>query len=108
MDKSQAEKRAIELKKLLAKYDQEYYTQDTPSVSDAIYDGLRNELKKIEADFPELITSDSPTQRVVGEVLKGFEKFTHTRRMMSLTDVFNDEEARAWLEFERLTVVPEV
>ena len=98
MNSVTVEKRAEELKKLLAQYDYEYYIKDVPSVSDAVYDGLFGELKKIEEKYPEIITPDSPTQRVVGEVLKGFEKFTHLQRMMSLLDAFSDEEAKAWLE----------
>jgi DNA ligase (NAD+) len=71
---------------------------DQPSVEDAVYDSLLSELKKIEAEHPGLITPDSPTQRIGGTVAKGFEKFTHLSRMMSLLDCFSDEEARAWLE----------
>ena len=98
MNKETAAKRAITLKQLLAKYDYDYYILDTPSVSDAIYDGLRTELKHIEAEFPELITPDSPTQRVVGTVLEGFKKVEHTTRMLSLNDVFSREDVEEWVK----------
>lgn len=87
-----------ELKKLLGRYAYEYYVLDKPSVSDAVYDGLVRELKAIEAEYPELITPDSPTQRVGGEVLQGFQKVEHSSRMLSLNDVFNKDEVEAWAE----------
>lgn len=91
-------KRAEELKKLLAQYDYEYYIKDDTTVSDAVYDGLKSELKKIEQAHPELVTPDSPTQRVVGTVLKGFQKVEHKQRMLSLNDVFSKEDVEAWVE----------
>lgn len=98
MTKSEAEARALELKNLLASYSFEYYVLDEPSVSDAIYDGLIRELKGIEADYPELITPDSPTQRVGGQPLAKFEKVRHSSRMISLNDVFSREEVEKWIE----------
>lgn len=82
----------------MAKYSYEYYVLDTPSVSDAIYDGLMRELKSIEAKHPELITPDSPTQRVGGQPLSEFKKVQHSKRMISLNDVFSREDVEAWLE----------
>lgn len=76
----------------------EYHVLNRPSVEDAVYDSLMAELKQLEQANPKLITNDSPTQRVGGKLAKGFEKFTHTSRMMSLLDCFSDNEARAWLE----------
>lgn len=96
-DKKLSAKRLAELKVLLAGYSFEYYVQDSPSVSDAIYDGLMRELKAIEAEFPELITPDSPTQRVGGEALDQFKKQAHSSRMLSLNDVFSSEDVEAWL-----------
>lgn len=90
--------RAEELKKILQKYSYEYYVLDKPSVSDAIYDSLFQELKKIEANNPEIITSDSPTQRVGGEPLDGFEKVQHKTRMLSLNDVFSMDELNSWID----------
>jgi len=97
LNKSKAEARATELKKLMAQYSYEYYVLDNPSVSDAVYDGLMRELKDIEAAFPELITPDSPTQRVGGKALAKFNKVRHSSRMLSLNDVFSREDVEAWL-----------
>ena len=92
------ETRAEELRTLLNSYSYDYYVLDQPSVSDAVYDSLFGELKKIEAEHPELITPDSPTQRVGGAVLSGFKKVTHRSRMISLNDVFDRSEVEAWVE----------
>lgn len=98
MSSPEAAKRAAELRELMNTYSHAYYVMDTPVVSDAIYDGLMQELKALETAHPDLITSDSPTQRIGGKPDEGFEKFTHTQRMMSLLDCFSDEEARAWYD----------
>ena len=90
--------RIDEIKDLLNRYSYEYYTLDKPSVSDAVYDSLMDELKKIESDHPELITVDSPTQRVGNKLLDGFQKVKHMRRMVSLSDVFDKSEVEAWIE----------
>lgn len=87
-----------ELRDLLNKYSYEYYVNDKPSVSDAIYDSLMDELKKIESSNPELITIDSPTQRVGNKLLDGFQKVRHQRRMVSLNDVFDKSEIEAWIK----------
>lgn len=92
-----ATQRAQELKSLLSKYSYEYHVLDTPSVSDAVYDSLISELKQIEAEHPELITLDSPTQRVGNELLGGFQKVKHRSRMLSLNDVFDVSEVEAWV-----------
>lgn len=98
MSKSQAEKRLKELRQLMAKYSYEYYVLDAPSVSDAVYDGLMRELKSLEEKYPELITPDSPTQRVGGQAIESFQKVRHSGRMLSLNDVFNQEDVEAWVE----------
>ncbi len=90
--------RAKELRTILAGYSYEYHVLDAPSVNDAVYDSLMAELKTIEAEQPELITSDSPTQRVGSELLGGFKKVTHASRMLSLNDVFDVKEVEAWVE----------
>ena len=90
--------RVRELRDLLNKYSYEYYVNDKPSVSDAIYDSLMDELKKIESSNPELITIDSPTQRVGNKLLDGFQKVRHQRRMVSLNDVFDKSEVEAWIK----------
>ena len=89
--------RARELRALLGQYSYDYHVRDSPSVSDAIYDGLFGELKNIEAEHPELITPDSPTQRVGSELKDGFKKVAHRTRMLSLNDVFDVEDVRAWV-----------
>lgn len=89
--------RAKELNKLLAQYNYEYHVLDNPSVDDAIYDGLFQELKKIEKEHPELITPDSITQRVGNQLLGGFQKVAHSSRMLSLNDVFDRSEVEAWV-----------
>ena len=95
---SQPNERAKELRTLLSTYSYEYHVLDNASVDDAIYDSLFGELKKIEAEHPELITPDSPTQRVGNELIGGFQKVTHSSRMLSLNDVFDVKEVEAWAE----------
>lgn len=90
--------RLKEIKQLLNRYSYEYYVLDQPSVSDAVYDSLFGELKQIEATHPAWITPDSPTQRVGNKLLDGFKKVRHPQRMVSLNDVFDKDEVRAWVE----------
>ena len=89
MDEKQ---RIIDLRKLLEKYSIEYYVNDNPSVSDQEYDRLMQELMSLEEKHPELYDSNSPSQRIIGQVLDGFEKVIHTSQMLSLSNVFNFEE----------------
>jgi DNA ligase (NAD+) len=93
-----ASQRYEELKKLMATYAYEYYVLDSPSVTDAVYDGLMQELKAIEAANPGIITPDSPTQRVGGVALSKFKKVAHSSRMLSLNDVFSREDVEAWVK----------
>jgi len=92
------EARAKELRELLNTYSYQYHVLDDPTVSDAVYDGLMAELKSIETGHPEVITPDSPTQRVGSELKGGFKKATHSTRMLSLNDVFSREEVEAWVQ----------
>lgn len=94
---TQAQHRISELRELINRYSYEYHANDTPSVSDAVYDGLFNELKQLEAEHPELVTNDSPTQRVGNELKDGFQKIAHSSRMLSLNDVFDKDEVEAWV-----------
>jgi DNA ligase (NAD+) len=87
-----------ELVKLLNNYSYEYHALDKPIVSDAVYDGLMAELKAIEGEYPDSIALDSPTQRLGSKPVDKFEKFLHTKRMISLLDCFSDDEVFAWLE----------
>ncbi len=89
--------RLHELKDLLNEYSYSYHVLDQPSVSDAVYDSLFQELKQLEATHPDLITTDSPTQRVGNELKGGFQKVTHSSRMLSLNDVFDRSEVEAWV-----------
>ena len=86
--------RVNELTKLLNQYNHEYHVLDTPSVSDAVYDSLMNELITIEEKQPDLKLPNSPTTRVGGEVLDGFSKITHTSPMLSLANASNIEDLR--------------
>ena len=78
-----AAKRIDDLIALLSRYAYEYYVLDKTSVTDAVYDGLIQELKSLEAANPELVRSDSPTQRVHSKALDKFQKVTHSRPMIS-------------------------
>jgi DNA ligase (NAD+) len=73
-----------------------YYVMDAPELTDAQYDALMNRLKKLEAEHPELVTEDSPSQRVGGKPREGFAKTAHSRPMLSLDNAYNEEELRAW------------
>lgn len=90
--------RVAQLTALLEKYNYEYYVKDNPTVSDAEYDNLMDELIHLETNYPELKSKYSPTQRVGGQILDGFEKVKHKRLMLSLADVFNEDEVR---DFDR-------
>ena len=94
MDKQQAENKINELRELLKQYGYEYYVLDQPTVPDAEYDHKLHELIKLEEEFPELITEDSPTQRIGGEPLEGFQKVEHLVPMMSLGNAFNEQDLR--------------
>ncbi len=97
----QARDRAKKLRETINDLRYRYHVLDDPSVTDAVYDSLTNELKKIEEQYPELQTPDSPTQRVGGEPLNKFRKVAHHHPMLSLNDAFSQEEVIAWSE--RLT-----
>ncbi len=90
--------RLNKLKELLNKYRYLYYVLDKPEISDTAYDSLLKELEEIEKEHPELITSDSPTQRVGGEPLKEFNKVKHTTPQWSFDDVFDFDELSKWEE----------
>ena len=94
---NQPESRTKELRELLSKYSYDYHVRDDPAVSDAVYDSLFKELKNLESAYPNLVTVDSPTQRVGNELSGGFKKVTHNSRMLSLNDVFDRSEVEAWV-----------
>lgn len=93
-----AQKRVEELRQLLTRYGYEYYVLDQPTVPDSEYDKLMQELIKLEEQFPELRTTNSPSQRVGGEALEGFKKVEHEIPMLSLGNAFNESDLR---DFDR-------
>jgi DNA ligase (NAD+) len=92
------EERAAELRRLLDYHGYRYYVLDDPELGDDEYDKLIDELRAIEAEHPELITPDSPTQRTGGEPVSDLEKVRHPQRMLSLANARSAEELRAWIQ----------
>ena len=90
------EQRAAELRREIAAHDHSYYVLDDPTIGDDAYDALLNELRDLEEANPELRTPDSPTQRVGGRALEKFEQIEHPQPMLSLGNVRNEDELRAW------------
>jgi DNA ligase (NAD+) len=89
--------RAAELRRVLAYHARRYYVDDDPEIGDDEYDALYNELRDLEAAHPELVTADSPTQRVGGEPVSRLEKVKHPQPMLSLANARSAEELRAWV-----------
>jgi len=92
-----AEGRAAELREELDRHNYRYYVLDDPSVDDDVYDALLDELRKLEAEHPELVTPDSPTQRVGAAPVEYLEKVRHRQPMLSLGNARSEEELRAWV-----------
>ena len=90
--------RVAKLRDLINDYRYHYHVLDESIMSEAAADSLKHELAQLEEQYPELITPDSPTQRVAGRALDKFQKVTHAERMISLADVFSEDEVREWLE----------
>lgn len=97
MSKVEVEKRILKLRELINDYRYHYHVLDESIMSEAAADSLKHELAQLEAEYPELITPDSPTQRVAGKPLDKFTKVTHEKRMISLADVFSEEEIKDWV-----------
>ena len=97
INKTEAEARIAKLRELINDYRYHYHVLDESIMSEAAADSLKHELSQLEAMYPELITPDSPTQRVAGRPLDKFEKVTHEKRMISLADVFSEEEVKDWI-----------
>src|SRR3954463_13413431 len=91
-----AARRIEKLREEIRRHEHLYYVLDAPKVSDAEFDRLMQELKRLEAEHPELVTPDSPSQRVGGKPREGFVKVEHSRPMLSLDNAYNEEELRAW------------
>ncbi len=98
MTEKQAAQRIAKLRDLINDYRYHYHVLDESIMSEAAADSLKHELSQLEAEYPELITPDSPTQRVAGAPLPGFKQVTHSSRMLSLNDVFDEAEIQAWQE----------
>lgn len=98
MDKTQAEKRIVKLRDLINEYRYEYHVNDRSIMDEAAADSLKHELTELEEKFPDLITPDSPTQRVAGAPSEKFASVKHSSRMLSLNDVFDETELVAWTE----------
>ena len=90
--------RIQKLRALINEYRYHYHVLDESIMSEAAADSLKHELSQLEEQYPELITPDSPTQRVAGQALDKFQKVTHAERMISLADVFSEDEVRDWLD----------
>jgi len=93
---AKVQRRVDDLREQIRHHEHLYYVLDNPEISDAEFDRLVNELKALEAANPELITPDSPTQRVGGKPREGFVKVEHSAPMLSLDNAYNEEELRAW------------
>src|SRR6267378_1310344 len=91
-----AQMRVEHLRDQLRYHEHLYYVLDAPEIPDAEYDRLMQELKGLETAHPELITPDSPTQRVGGKPKEGFQKVRHSRPMLSLDNAYNETELRDW------------
>jgi len=92
------QERVAKLRDLINDYRYHYHVLDESIMSEAAADSLKHELAQLEEKYPELITPDSPTQRVAGRALDKFQKVAHKERMISLADVFSEEEVRDWLD----------
>src|SRR3989344_8224103 len=97
MAKNNLAQRAAKLRELISEYRYNYHVRNYSIMSEAAADSLKHELAQLEEAHPELITPDSPTQRVAGEPLPGFKQIHHSSRTLSLNDVFNREELEAWI-----------
>lgn len=98
MSKTEAKARVAKLREQIDHYRYQYHVLDSSEISDAALDSLKHELVDLETQYPELVTADSPTQRVGGEALEKFTKVPHRVPMLSLNDVFTPEEIQAWVE----------
>jgi DNA ligase (NAD+) len=94
--KLSTEQELQELRDQLRHHEYLYYVEDSPELTDAQYDALMNKLKSIEKEHPEVVTADSPSQRVGGKPKDGFVKMPHSRPMLSLDNSYNEDELRAW------------
>src|SRR3954469_3960307 len=90
--------RINELRTLVRHHEERYYIHNDPEISDEEFDRLLHELERLEAEYPDLVTADSPTQRVAGRPVEGFATVEHLQPMLSLDNAYNEEELRAFDE----------
>src|SRR3990167_6514850 len=98
MTKLEAKSRIEKLKKLITNYRYHRLVLDNPIIDEQVEDSLKKELFDLEQQFPDLVTPDSPTQRVAGKPLAKFEKFRHPVRMFSFNDAFNAKDMEDWAD----------
>jgi NAD-dependent DNA ligase (contains BRCT domain type II) len=109
MNKQAAKDRIDKLAKLINRYRYAYHALDKPEISDEALDSLKKELFDLEAHYPELITPDSPTQRVAGKPLAKFIKYAHASPMLSFNDAFSIQDMNDWLDrIKRLLSADEI
>ncbi|HEB13540.1 MAG TPA: NAD-dependent DNA ligase LigA [candidate division CPR3 bacterium] len=99
MTKAEAKARIAKLREVIDRYRYLYHVLDRSEISDDAHDSLKHELTQLEKDYPDLITPDSPTQRVGGKALDKFQKVSHRAPMLSIEDVFGKEEVESWQEY---------
>src|SRR6185436_904788 len=92
------EQRLEELRDAIRHHEERYYIHNDPEISDEAFDRLLHELERLEAEHPDLVTADSPTQRVAGRAAEGFAEVDHLVPMLSLDNAYNEEELRAFDE----------
>src|SRR6266542_5125765 len=95
---SQPEERLRELRDAIRHHEERYYIHNEPEISDEEFDRLLHELERLEAEYPDLVTADSPTQRVAGRPIEGFVTVEHLVPMLSLDNAYSEEELRAFDE----------
>lgn len=98
LTQTQAARRVVQLRETINDYRYHYHVLDESIMSESAADSLKHELAQLEEQFPDLVTPDSPTQRVAGQPLPGFTQVRHTSRMLSLNDVFSRDEVEAWIK----------
>src|SRR2546426_2559702 len=98
MGKTPPDQRIKELRDAIRHHEERYYVHHDPEIADEEFDRLLHELETLEADYPDLVTTDSPTQRVAGRAVEGFETVEHLAPMLSLDNAYNEEELRAFDE----------
>src|SRR5688572_16964300 len=97
MKKGEAKERIEKLREVIDSHRYDYHVLDQSTISEDALDSLKKELFELEQEYPDLITQDSPTQRVAGKPAEGFRKVQHPGRMLSLNDAFSESDIQEWL-----------